>query len=250
MKVCLEKAEGRYLSSSAPDSSAKRSQDRARRSEGAAQAAISLLLFPFKDRKCTIKLMQSKEPETQEEQTEDPQATSETTSWQYNAEDSAASTEQPHPTYDTVTWTASEFVEHEKAASWFIILFAGGAGVVTLIYLITKEKTTAAVISMAVILFAVAAQRKPRTLTYEINSSGVTIGPKTYPYAQFKSFAVVEEGAFNSIQLMPLKRFMPPISLYCPPEQEQQVIEALGNYLPHEERRHDPIDRLMRKVRF
>ncbi len=194
--------------------------------------------------------MQPEEPEIPEVQSIDPQAAAETTSWQYNAEDSDTSTEQPHPAYAPVTWTASEFIDHEKAASWFIILFAGGAGAVTLIYLITRDVVTVVVIGMAVILFAMAAQRKPRTLTYEINSNGVTIGPKTYPYTQFKSFAVLEEGAFNSIQLMPLKRFMPPISLYCPPEQEQQVIDALGNYLPHEERRHDPIDRIMRKVRF
>ncbi len=49
---------------------------------------------------------------------------------------------------------------------------------------------------------------------------------------------------------MPLKRFMPPITLYYPPDQEDAVINALAAYLPHEDRTHDPVDRLMRKIRF
>jgi len=131
------------------------------------------------------------------------------------------------------------------------MILAGLTGlVVAVVYLITREVFSAIVIVLAASLFGVTAQRKPRTLQYQVDSHGVSIGSKAYQYGLFKSFSVLEEGAFSSIQLMPLKRFMPPISLFYPPEQEEQIVNTLGSYLPHEERTHDPIDRLMRRVRF
>lgn len=177
-----------------------------------------------------------------ENQTETPD-----TSWDYHQDQEPAGLGHA---VNPVEWTASEFVQHDKDSSWYVALGVLGVIVVGIIYLITEDWITAVVIVVAMILFAVAAKRKPRTLRYRIDHSGVTMGDKLYTFAQFKSFTVLQEGAFNSIMLMPLKRFMPPISLYCPPEQEEEVITTLGNYLPHETRSHDPVDRLMSKIRF
>ena len=149
-----------------------------------------------------------------------------------------------------VVWTASEFVDHEKNKVWFVQLAAIAAVAATLIYFITQDKITVAVIIIAAGLFGATAHRKPRTLKYRLDSSGIHIANKFYNYDNFKSFSILEEGALSSIQLLPLKRFMPPISLYYPPESEDQVIMMLGSYLPHEIRRRDPIDSLMPKVRF
>ena len=170
--------------------------------------------------------------------------------WQYSAGDEGAGGQIPVPNVDPVSWTASEFVDNEKNAGWFMGLAGLTALAVAAVYLITRDLITAVVIIIAAVLFGVTAKRKPRTLQYQIDQSGVNIGGKPYPYELFKSFAVLAEGAFNSIQLMPLKRFMPPISLYFPPESEEQIITTLGSYLPHEDRTHDPLERLMRRVRF
>ncbi len=170
--------------------------------------------------------------------------------WQYRQADEDAAPFDPHSNLGSVNWSASEFVDHEKDSSWFTGLAAAAAAVTTIIYLITRDLITVVVIALAAVLFGITAGRKPRTLQYQIDSSGVSIGDRFYPYSSLKTFSVLEEGAFNSIQLTPLKRFMPPISLYFPPEQEENIINLLGSYLPHEDRRHDPIDRLMRRVRF
>lgn len=175
----------------------------------------------------------------------------ESSSWQYAPGDEAVSSQSlAHASVDPVTWSASEFVDNEKNAGWFLTLAGLSVVAVSLIYFITKDVVTIVVVLLAAVLFGVTAKRKPRTLQYQLDHRGIQIGDKGYPYESFKSFSVLEEGAFNSIQLMPLKRFMPPISLYYPPESEQQVVATLGSYLPHEERTHDPIERLMRKVRF
>lgn len=167
--------------------------------------------------------------------------------WAYAQESSL-----PQPTNDLnpISWSASEFVEHQKDKSWFVGFAGLTVLIVAVIYLITQELITAVVILITAGLFAVSARRKPQTLEYLMDQSGITIGGKFYAYETFKSFSVFDDEAFSSIQLTSLKRFAIPVSLYYPPEEEEKIIAMLGNFLPHEERSHDPVDRLMRKVRF
>lgn len=105
-------------------------------------------------------------------------------------------------------------------------------------------------IVVVAIMFGVFAARQPRVLAYQLDHSGIRIGDKFYPYSEFKSFSVLDEGPVSSILLLPLKRFMPGVSMYYPPEQEEKIVTVIANYLPHEEREPDPLDRLMRKMRF
>jgi hypothetical protein len=58
------------------------------------------------------------------------------------------------------------------------------------------------------------------------------------------------EGAFSSIVLVPLKRFSPLTSIYYAPQDEERITAMLAAHLPYEERKHDPIDKLMQRIRF
>jgi hypothetical protein len=179
-------------------------------------------------------------------ETSDPATTA---NWQYTP----ASTDGPAPAtraQNPIQWSASEFIEHDKRPGWFMVLGIGALVVAVIIYFVTRDIIAPVAIGVAALLFGVVAARKPRTLEYAIDNTGVHIDSKSYGYDLFKSFSVLEEGALSSIQLAPLKRFMPPLSLYYPPEQEDEIVATLGDYLPHEDRQHDPIDRLMRRVRF
>ncbi|MEX2054544.1 MAG: hypothetical protein WD972_00035 [Candidatus Andersenbacteria bacterium] len=169
--------------------------------------------------------------------------------WRYTADEQRSSGSQ-YVDLEPVSWSASEFIESEKPTGWYLALAGVSTAATAIIYLMTRDPVTVAVVLLAAVLFAVTAKRKPRTLKYEIDERGIKIGEKSYPYDYFKTFSILEEGAFNSIQLMPLKRFMPPISLYFPPENEEKIVSTLGSYLPHEERSHDVVERLMRRVRF
>lgn len=172
--------------------------------------------------------------------------------WQY----SGNNTEYDEPagyqmaSIEPISWTASEYIDHEKNHSWYL-----GIGVLSIIvaigaYLLTRDIVSGVVILIAGGLLVAGGARKPRTLQFMIDTNGVQIGEKLYPYANFKSFAIMEEGAFSSIQLMPAQRFSPAVSLYYPPEQEELIVDSLGSFLPHEERQRDPIDRLMRRIKF
>lgn len=182
------------------------------------------------------------------------------TSWQFVPEAAPAVTQTPvngqQPSQVAssdiqVSWTASEFIAYQKNAGWYVLAFLAIIVLAAITYFITRGDivSTGSVIIIG-ILFVVLASRKPRVLTYQISSSGVKIGEKLYPFSQVKSFALIDEGTFQSISLMPLKRFMPSISMYFEPQDEQKILLALGAYLPQEQRKQEFVDRLMHKIRF
>ena len=100
------------------------------------------------------------------------------------------------------------------------------------------------------IVFGIFAARKPDVLEYNVNSRGLSIGQKFYPYENFKTFSVHEDGVIHSIVLAPLQRFMPPLSIYYEPSDEDKIIDVISNYLPFSEAKLDAVDSLMRRVRF
>lgn len=149
-----------------------------------------------------------------------------------------------------VVWTASEYISHGKSNIWYVQLGLATAAATALAFLITRDVVVAITLILVGVIFGVAAGRKPRVLNYAVDNRGITISQNAYPYALFKSFSVIQEGSIRSIFLMPIKRFNPPLSLYYPPEEEQQIVETIGNHLPQEAREQDAIDRLMHKIRF
>lgn len=180
--------------------------------------------------------------------------------WQFKPEEKPGATIQPGvPAQEThvatggqdeVTWTASEFVEHDKSASWYLQFLLAVVVGLGLMYFITRDVVSVGILALLAVVFLIVARRKPRVLSYAVTRQGVRVGAKMYLYGAFKSFAVVDEGAIHSIMLLPLKRFMPSITLYYDPQDEARIIDMLGAALPEEERQQDSVDRFMRKIRF
>lgn len=156
----------------------------------------------------------------------------------------------PLPEIPAVTWTASEYIAHEKSTSWFFGLFSGALALVAIIYFVTRDILASVAVLAACIAVSAYAIRKPETKEYQVSEKGVKAGDQTYSYGEFRSFSVVEEGAIDSIWLKPLKRFSAPVVMYCSPEDEQKIVDVLSNFLPHEQRELDAIDRFSKKVRF
>lgn len=161
-----------------------------------------------------------------------------------------AETDPGRSSKPAVTWTASEFVSHQKDTSWYAFFIGSLTGVVILIFLITRDIISSAVIGLAGILFIILAHHKPRELAYTLDDKGVTIGRKFYPYTQFKSFGLGREGVIGAINLMPLRRFMPELSIYYPPEEENKILAIISEHLPHDQREEQGVDRLLRKMKF
>lgn len=151
---------------------------------------------------------------------------------------------------DGVEWTASEYIEHNRGFAWYVALIVTTVALTALIYWVTKDYFAAAVAVATGIVVAVFALHTPREITYVLGRDGLQVGEKLYPFAHFKSFAVIREGGLSSVNLIPVKRFMPIITAYFEPDKEIQIVQSLGQYLPYEQRNLDGVERLSRRLRF
>lgn len=154
----------------------------------------------------------------------------------------------PVPESPSIQWTASEFIAHDKSMMWYAGLAGVGIVITLFSYFIVHDIIASIAVIFIVILFGFVAAHKPRTLPYRIDSAGITIGDKLYQYGQFKSFGIVQEGAFSSITLMPLKRFGQPLSIYYPPEEEEKIVQVLANYMPAAQVKLDFIDKMLKSI--
>lgn len=157
----------------------------------------------------------------------------------------------PQPAGEGIQWQASEFIDHQKSALWFIALVIVAIVASVVIYFLTGGGVLAPiVVGMSALAFATIARQKPRSLQYALTSSDITVGQKKFSYDDFKAFSVVQDGALYSIVLEPTKRFMPPLTIYFASEDGEKIFDTLAQHLPHEDRQLDAVDRMMRKIRF
>jgi hypothetical protein len=182
--------------------------------------------------------------------------------WQHNPQDASSVDDSSNPdafiadhedapqNEPEVRWTASEFIAHHKDARWYASVIAITLVLATIVRVLTHDNISTAMVVVVGIFFCIAAARKPRMLTYVVNMDGITIGERFYPYSDFRSFTVITDGAFSSIELVPMKRFMPLTSVYCSPDNEDDAVDMLAAFLPYEDRGHSIVDGLARRIRF
>jgi hypothetical protein len=151
---------------------------------------------------------------------------------------------------NAVDWTASEFIAHEKSPFWYISLIAFVVVVGGILFLLTRDYISVAVVVVLAAVFGVAGSRKPRVVSYRVDRGGISVGKMFHPYGAFKSFAVIDEGAFSSITFLPLKRFNLPLSIYFAREDEDKIMGVLGGHLPLEPGQLDSLERMMRNLHF
>ncbi|HEX7963758.1 MAG TPA: hypothetical protein VF466_04170 [Candidatus Saccharimonadales bacterium] len=180
--------------------------------------------------------------------------------WNFRADDNSAPTatsttsvsDQPAAPADpnAVEWSASEFIAHDKNPLWYVTLIVIAALVTGIIYFISRDIVSVVAIVVLASVFGVAASRKPRIVEYRLDRGGITVGRRFHPYGDFKSFAVIEEGVFASITLLPLKRFNLPLSIYFSPDDEHEIMDVIANHLPLQPGALDSLDRFMRNIHF
>jgi hypothetical protein len=188
----------------------------------------------------------------------------ENTSWQYKHDesDAVATAEQDQPAADEsddsatrhassgLSWTGPEYVEHERSAGWYCGLVLTILIIAALFYFLTKDYFAVGATIAAGIIVGIHAKRKPNQVQYELSNKGLKIGQKFYPYSTFKSFSVAPEGKLSSANFQPIKRIMSPLAIYFEAQNEQKVTEVIGEHLPYDRLRMDPIDRFTSRLRF
>jgi len=163
---------------------------------------------------------------------------------------SAAAAGEPPDSKSAFTWTASEFVEHERGAAWYLMLIVLTVIVAGLAYLLTKDYFALGTIVALGLIVGIAARNKPRQIQYTLDNKGLRVGEKYYRYSLFRSFSIVRDGPLSSLEFLPLKKLMFPPSAYFGPGDEERIMDVVGQHLPYEERKPDRVDRISRRLRF
>jgi hypothetical protein len=150
----------------------------------------------------------------------------------------------------SIAWSASEFTAHEKSTRWYSMLVLFTTGIAFFLLLISRSIVTFGVVIVGGMTIGVYSRRKPRQIDYILNTNGIQVGTKQYLYDEFQLFILIPESSVHEVSLIPVKCFMPPLSLIYATEDEEKILNMLADYLPSEERRPDLIDSIMRKIHF
>ena len=151
---------------------------------------------------------------------------------------------------EPVSWTATEYIDHQQGPVWFVGLAVATAAIGAGVYFLAHDLAGAIIVALLGTTVGIFASRKPRQLAYELSDGGIKIGAKNYGFGGFKSFSIIQDGGMVSLDLNPVKRFMPPISVYFGPNEHEKIMAILEDRLPFEERNLDPIEQLTRRLHF
>lgn len=150
---------------------------------------------------------------------------------------------------DGISWEASEYVHNAKGALWVVGFLATTAAL--LVFAIWLQVWTFVVL---VVVMAIAmgyfAFRKPHIMQYRLTDDGIQINGKIYSYNDFRAFGILQDGAFFTMTLIPVKRLSPALSVYFAQGDGEQIVDIVGRHLPMENIKPDPLDTLMRRLRF
>lgn len=158
-----------------------------------------------------------------------------------------ATTEQFQP---LVSWRASEYIHHQKGLSWFLPLAGASALLAVITYFLSGGIIGAIMVITGAIAFGMYAKQEPETLNYALFPRSIAVGNKEYSYDDFKTFSVSQSGGLFHVMLNPVKRFLPPVTIYFPKEEGELIFDILAERLPSIEEKLDPIETFMRKIRF
>ncbi|HEY5267597.1 MAG TPA: hypothetical protein VII94_00490 [Candidatus Saccharimonadales bacterium] len=167
----------------------------------------------------------------------------------FTLENHGTTSEQPVPAVaDSITWTASEFIDNAKSFEWYLFFFIGIFIICFLIYLFTHSIFSAIIIFILGVALCYMATRRPKELSYKLDNKGLIISNTNYPFTDFKSYSIVSEDGLDHISLTPVKRFTPNRTIYFDPRDKDHIISLLGEFLPLEAISNDPIDKFMKKI--
>jgi hypothetical protein len=170
--------------------------------------------------------------------------------WQFRQTESGAQGAIPQAQLDDITWASPEFVHHSKGVRWYGMVVAMGLVAAAVDYFVTKDWFSMGVIIFGTVALAAYGARKPREQQYALTRQGLQIGGRLYSFRDFKNFSLTEDGGSASVVFMPLRRFMPALTIHVAPEIEDRVVDFLAAVLPFEEHRGDMVEGLMRRIHF
>lgn len=149
----------------------------------------------------------------------------------------------------TISWEASEYLQHDNGTWWYVGFF-GIAAILIVFSILLRDWVFIPVVIVMAIAGIFHVRRPPRVLHYRLDDDGLRIDETLHPYQTYKSFSVIQDGAFYALLLIPARRFAASTIVYFDEADGEAIVDAFGTRLPMENRGLDSLDRFLRLIRF
>lgn len=186
--------------------------------------------------------------------------TAQNNQWSYTSGQLMQNGEQTQPAQNDIaqtagdepilSWTASEFIEHDKNGQWYLALAGAAIAISLIVYIFTRQIISIVLVLVMAVVFGVYGSAKPRVLTYSVTNKGLVVGNTLHPFSVIKSFSVINGGGMPYIQVLFQKRLSIPVNIYAAPEEIDIITEAIGQFVPYDQKKRDIADKLSSRIRF
>jgi hypothetical protein len=162
--------------------------------------------------------------------------------------DNSPTEQPPEINPNSITWTASEFVDNAKNFGWYLMFVVAILVICVAVYIFTHSIFSSLVIFVLGLALCFMAGRRPRELEYGLDNQGIVINNVDHQFSEFKAYALVSEGGLDHISLISVRRFTPNKTIYFEPQDRDRIISLLGEFLPLQPSSKDPIDGFMKRI--
>ncbi len=132
---------------------------------------------------------------------------------------------------DHIEWRGPEFLFKPKTPLWYTHIIVFFFIVATLLIFIGNWPG-AGVITLLFIVFLLKSNDRPRTVSYRVDDTGVTVGETKIAYSEIHSFAVDSDHSHPVIILDLNYYFALPVTLVARKDTEEEIRTKLLQFLP------------------
>ncbi len=152
----------------------------------------------------------------------------------------------PTEDYEVIQWQAPEYIHRYKSPLWYgAFIVVVGLLVAAAVFLMQSWTFAILIPVMAFALFAYSA-RPPHMINYALSEKGLYINDTLHGFAEFKAFGVLRDTSQFSLELIPVRRFRPSLSVYFGEESGEMIVDILGTRLPMQDIKPDAFDKIVR----
>ena len=147
---------------------------------------------------------------------------------------------------DYLEWSAVESLHIKPGMVWYVGLavIVVALLVVAAVFQLWFSVAVFLVMGVAVVVYS---RRQIAPIPYRVDNNGVTIDGHFYPYGHFKSFGVVEDMSWQTIDFESTRRFMPRLmALYNDDRTRDALVAFLSGHLPRADRHPDLFESVSR----
>ncbi|MEO5949689.1 MAG: hypothetical protein ABIP74_04760 [Candidatus Saccharimonas sp.] len=166
--------------------------------------------------------------------------------------DEAETQDQPNSEAEesVIQWQATEYVQHARSSSWFLILGAISLALMAIAIFLMQSISFAILVPVMAAALVMYVKRPPALIDYVVSRKGIHINDKLHTYEEFRSFGILTHDGFHSIVLVPRQRFQLSQTLSFPEEVGEGLVDMLAARIPMNEVKPDAIDRILARLRL